>query len=154
MIKITTQINKDTAVFARSAVVNYLQILESNYDISVSTEQTREIKTALAEAVTNVFMHAYCSEEYNNRSQTVEIVLDELELEDKIALKVTVKDYGIGMTDVKKCMEPMYTTKGNEQRCGLGFTIMETMVDELKVHSLPTCTTTIILIKYFEKVEE
>lgn len=154
MIKITTQINKDTAAFARSAVVNYLQILESNYDISVSVEQTSEIKTAVAEAVTNVFMHAYCSEEYNNHSQSVEIVLDELELEDKIKLIVTVKDYGIGMVDVKKCMEPMYTTKGNEERCGLGFTIMETMVDELKVYSLPSCTTTITLIKYFEKVEE
>ncbi len=89
-------------------------------------EDLSDVKTAVSEAVTNAVIHGY------RRSDG--LVRLELVLEGRV-LTVTVKDSGEGIADIKKAREPMFTTQPEAERSGMGFTIMESFMDELSVES-------------------
>lgn len=91
-------------------------------------EELGDIKTAVSEAVTNAIVHAY-------PNSLGKISIKARILEDRV-LEVVVRDWGAGINDVEKAMEPLYTT-GGEERSGMGFTIMESFTDQLKVRSEP-----------------
>ena len=91
-------------------------------------EELGDIKTAVSEAVTNAIVHAY-PDKLGKISIKVRI------LDDRV-LEVVVRDWGKGIADVNKAMEPLYTT-GGEERSGMGFTIMESFTDRLTVRSAP-----------------
>ena len=99
-------------------------------------EELGDIKTAVSEAVTNAIVHAYphsigkiriCARLYENR-----------------LLELRIQDWGVGISDVEKARQPMYTT-GGEERSGMGFTIMESFMDALRVRSAPGKGTTVVM---------
>lgn len=98
-----------------------------------------EIKTAVSEAVSNAVIHAYGPEEEG------EIVLQAVRLADG-RLQFEIEDFGKGIEDVKRAMEPLYTT-GGEERSGMGFTVMESFMDKVTVESKPGKGTRVILVK-------
>lgn len=101
--------------------------------------ELNEIKTAVSEAVTNAIIHGYenTTGEIIVRSQ---VSLGKLEIE--------VSDLGRGIDDIEQAREPLFTTKPEQERSGLGFTVMENFMDELLVSSAPGRGTTIKMTKY------
>ena len=108
--------------FARTAAACFAAQLDP------TLEEINDIKTAVSEAVTNAIVHAY--------PDTLGKVTLRFRLLENSELEVQVKDKGVGIPDVDKARTPLFTT-GNEERSGMGFTIMESFMDHLKVRSAP-----------------
>ena len=122
--------------FARSAVAAFAAQLDPTMD------ELGDIKTAVSEAVTNAIVHAY-PEEMGVISLRARIIRGD-------TLELTIKDHGRGIPDVKRAMEPLYTT-GGEERSGMGFTIMESFMDKLQVRSKPGKGTTVSMKRQIRK---
>lgn len=101
-------------------------------------ETVADVKTAVSEAVTNAIIHGYRSE---GGVVTMELTLRGREL------TVVVRDSGVGIEDVAKAREPMFTTQPEAERSGLGFTVMETFMDSLDVDSAPGRGTVVTMKK-------
>ena len=99
-----------------------------------------DIKTAVSEAVTNCIVHAY-------RDTVGQIDLT-AEIREDNKLILTITDKGVGIEDVERAMQPMYTTGSPEERAGLGFAVMKSFMDELKVRSKPGKGTRVTMTKY------
>ncbi len=108
--------------FARTAAAAFVAQLDPTVD------ELSDIKTAVSEAVTNCIVHAY-KDGVGDIQMCVEIGADNM-------VEITVKDKGCGIEDIKKACEPMYTT-GGQERSGMGFTIMESFMDSMRVRSAP-----------------
>ena len=106
--------------FARVVVAAFLTRLNP------TMEEVADIKTAVSEAVTNAIIHGY-------RQEVHKMVIEAMVEEDLFT--VSVEDFGVGIEDVKKAMEPMYTTIGDLERSGLGFVFMEAFMDSIEVES-------------------
>lgn len=106
--------------FARVVVAAFLTRLNP------TMEEVADIKTAVSEAVTNAIIHGY-------RQEVHKIIIEAMVEED--VFTVSVEDFGVGIEDVKKAMEPMYTTRGDMERSGMGFVFMEAFMDSIKVES-------------------
>ena len=119
--------------FARTAVAAFLCSLDP------TLEELTDIKTAVSEAVTNCIVHGYL-EQINKVYITASIYPD-----NRIVIKI--KDNGCGIEDIEKAREPLFTTRPSEERAGLGFAVMESMVDKLRVSSTPGKGTTVTLEK-------
>lgn len=119
--------------FARGTVASFL--LEQDLTLNL----VNEIKTIVSEAVTNAIIHGYL----NNPE---ELVFMSLKLENK-KLVITVSDTGVGIADINKAREPLYTTREDEDRAGLGFTIMDIFSDSVEVISEVGKGTTVICTK-------
>lgn len=107
-------------------------------ELDPTIDEVDEIKTAISEAVTNSIIHGYDND--------AGIVCIEGGIEGREVTYI-VKDSGCGIGDIKKAMEPLYTGKPGAERSGMGFSIMEAFMDELKVESRPGEGTTIIMKK-------
>lgn len=94
--------------------------------LNPTLEEVADLKTAVSEAVTNCIIHGY-EGEIHKIWLTCRLKGQEL--------FVDVKDEGVGIPDVKKAMEPLYTTKPEKDRSGMGFTFMEAFMDEISVES-------------------
>ena len=101
-------------------------------------EEISDIKTAVSEAVTNSILHGY-----NNGEGEIEIVC-EIKGQD---IMVEITDHGVGIPDIEKAMEPLYTTRADQDRSGMGFTFMEAFMDEIHVESQPGKGTTVYMKK-------
>ena len=101
-------------------------------------EELGDIKTAVSEAVTNAIVHAY--------PNAIGKIVMKLRLREGHELEIVVRDWGVGIPDVERAREPMFTT-GSEERSGMGFTIMESFMDSLKVRSIPGRGTSITMRK-------
>ena len=99
-------------------------------------EELEDVKTAVSEAVTNCIVHAY-----PDRLGKVSM---RLRLFEDNTLEIQVKDWGVGIADVEQARQPLYTT-GTEERSGMGFTIMESFMDAVKVRSTPGKGTVVTL---------
>ena len=108
-------------------------------------EEVNDIKTAVSEAVTNAIVHAY--------PDTIGKVRMRLRLREEGMLEILVRDWGVGIPDVEQARAPLYTTGGAE-RDGMGFTIMETFMDELVVRSVKGEGTSVEMTKSFYKEQE
>jgi len=97
-----------------------------------------DIKTAVSEAVTNSIVHGY-----EGKGGKVYMTLS---LEDREII-IRIKDEGVGIENVHKAMEPLYTTKPELERSGMGFSFMEAFMDELNVYSRKNVGTTVIMKK-------
>lgn len=122
--------------FARMAVTAFVAELNPTLD------EIADIKTAVSEAVTNAIIHGYQSPE-----QKVEVLCKICGQE----VEITVSDKGIGICDVKKAMEPFYTTKPELERSGMGFSFMEAFMDSLEVESTPGKGTLVKMSKIIGK---
>jgi len=107
--------------FSRSTVSAFCLALDP------SVEELNDVKTAVSEAVTNSIVHGY----ENKKTEIIEITA---KCENN-AVEIEIIDHGVGIPDVKRAMEPFFTTKPNEERSGMGFTIMQTFMDEIAVDS-------------------
>ena len=106
--------------FARTAVSAFL------LPVSPTVSMLSDVKTAVSEAVTNSVVHAYPER------------LGDIELScwyDEAEVHIIVKDYGVGIDNVKLALEPYFTTKKEDERSGIGFTVMSTFMDSVKVDS-------------------
>ena len=125
--------------FARSAVAAFCAQLDP------TLTELGDIKTGVSEAVTNAIVHAYPS--------TIGTIYIKARILEGGVLEISVKDRGKGIEDVKRAREPMFTT-GGEERSGMGFTIMESFSDSLRVRSAPGKGTTVTMRKKIEKRRE
>ena len=132
-VKISFPSRSSNEGFARLAVSSFFTQLDPTVD------EIADIKTAVSEAVTNAIVHGY-----PDRVGTEQLHLKILE--DRTAY-IKIRDNGCGIPDVPKAMEPLYTTAPDEDRAGLGFSVMESFMDKLKVLSRPGKGTTVILQK-------
>ncbi|QSZ26486.1 anti-sigma F factor [Aceticella autotrophica] len=119
--------------FARTVIAAFAAQLDP------TIEEIADIKTAVSEAVTNSILHGY--------ENTIGDIILKSEI-DGNKIYIEVIDYGKGIDDIKKAMEPLYTSKPDEDRSGMGFTVMQTFMDELEVESTPGKGTTVKMIKY------
>ena len=99
-------------------------------------EELGDIKTAVSEAVTNCIVHAY--------PDTVGKIRMRLRVLEGGLLEIAVQDWGCGIEDLQRAREPLFTT-GGEERSGMGFTIMESFMDKLRVRSRPGRGTTVVM---------
>ena len=106
--------------FARAAAAGFAAQLDPTLD------ELGDIKTSVSEAVTNCIVHAY--------PDSIGTITMRLRILDGEKLEITIRDKGRGISDLQQAMLPMYTT-GGEERSGMGFTIMESFMDTLKVRS-------------------
>ncbi len=121
--------------FARLVVVGFIAPLDP------SAQEITEIKTIVSEAVTNAIIHGYDSDETGVISLTASI--------EGTKLTVTIKDNGSGISDIEEAKQPLFTTKSEEERSGLGFMIMESFSDVFTVQSQVGVGTTITFEKHF-----
>ncbi|MBQ9957759.1 MAG: anti-sigma F factor [Clostridia bacterium] len=131
-VKINLLSCSSNEAFARVAVASFIAQLDP------TIEEINDIKTAVSEAVTNCIVHAY--------SERIDTVYITVRIFENRLVKITVRDRGCGIEDVKKAMEPLYTTAGGE-RAGLGFAVMSSFMDKLNVRSKLGKGTTVILTK-------
>lgn len=131
-IKIEFPSRSTNESFARSAVAAFAAQLDPTLD------ELGDIKTAVSEAVTNAIVHAY--------PEQLGVVQLKARIYDGEFLEISIKDKGCGIEDVKKAMQPLFTT-GGEERSGMGFTIMDSFMDHMRVRSRPGKGTTVIMSK-------
>lgn len=124
--------------FARVVVAAFVARLDP------TMEEIADIKTAVSEAVTNSIIHGYESKDGRIRIETN--IVDDI-------VTVIVTDYGVGIADISKAMEPMYTSKPELERSGMGFAFMEAFMDELFVESEPGKGTVVTMRKMIGKEE-
>ena len=117
---------------ARAFVGSFASLLDP------TAAEVAVIKTAVSEAVTNSLVHGY-------KDVTGKIYISCFLKDDEIT--VVVKDNGKGIDDVKKAMQPLFTTSPESERSGMGFTVMETFMDSIKVDSIPGVGTKITMTK-------
>ena len=118
---------------ARTIVAAFIAPLDPSVDVLM------DVKTAVSEAVTNAVIHGYGGSDGQ--------INLELSLEDG-ELKVTVSDTGTGIADINQAMEPLYTSSKPEmERAGMGFTVMESFMDSVKVKSSPGKGTAVEMVK-------
>lgn len=119
--------------FARSVISAF--VLELDPTIS----ELADIKTAVSEAVTNSIVHGY-------RRGSGMIYID-AKITDSRKVIIKIRDKGVGIADISQAMQPLFTTAPEEERAGLGFAVMQSFMDEVKVSSKPEKGTTVTLSK-------
>lgn len=119
--------------FARVAVAAFLT------QLNPTLEEVADVKTALSEAVTNAIIHGY--------EGRVEKIIVQCRICGQ-AIEIEVIDHGAGIADVKQAMEPLFTTREDCERAGMGFSFMEAFMDTLEVTSAPEEGTRVKMTKY------
>jgi stage II sporulation protein AB (anti-sigma F factor) len=122
--------------FARTVIAAFIAPLDP------TLEEMADVKTAVSEAVTNSIVHGYTS-------ASGYVFMDCTILGDM--LTVIIKDNGKGIPDVKKAMEPLFTTNTDGERSGMGFTVMETFMDKVEVESITSVGTKVTMTKQIGK---
>ena len=119
--------------FARSTVAAFA------LPLNPSLSELSDIKTAVSEAVTNCIVHAY--------PDHIGPVVMSIAVYPGREVHITVSDKGVGIPDIPQAMEPLFTTGNPEERSGLGFAVMQSFMDKVKVTSRPGKGTKVLLIK-------
>lgn len=131
-MKIEIPSRSENERFARTVCAAFL------LELDPTVEEITEIKTAISEAVTNAIIHGYkCGDG----------VIEILGKINGKEVTYTVKDKGCGIPDIKKALEPLYTGMPDGERSGMGFSIMEAFMDEIKVESVEGQGTTVTMTK-------
>lgn len=110
-----------------------------------TVEELTEIKTAVSEAVSNAIIHAY------GEGQKGPVIM-EMSAVDSGKIIMVVEDRGIGIEDIERAREPLFTTGNSEERSGMGFTVMESFMDKVIVESAPGEGTRVTLIKVLDRI--
>jgi len=117
---------------ARTLVAAFIAPLDPSIDVMM------DIKTAISEAVTNAVIHGYGDKEGQIK---IDLAIEDTEL------KIIVSDTGVGIADIEKAMEPLYTSLPEMERAGMGFMVMESFMDSVKVKSSPGKGTAVEMVK-------
>ena len=132
-IKIEFESRSVNESFARSALSSFAAQLDPTID------ELCDIKTAVSEAVTNSVVHAY-------PDRLGKVYISAAIYPDR-RLVIKIRDVGCGIADVQKAMEPLFTTGADDERSGLGFSVMQSLTDKVRVRSKPGGPTTVTLEK-------
>jgi len=127
--------------FARAAAAAFIA------DMDPTIEELTEIKTGVSEAVSNSIIHGY-------REAPDGIVELECRVYEDRMIVLVVRDWGIGIEDVEKARQPMFTTGSAEERSGMGFTVMESFMDRVDVESEAGKGTTVTMTKQLDVCNE
>lgn len=119
--------------FARTAVAAFAAQLDPTY------EEVADIRTAVSEAVTNCIVHAY--------GEKLDTVYITAEIREPGSIVIRIRDRGCGIADVGQAMQPLFTTAPGEERAGMGFAVMQSLCDQVRVRSKPGAGTTVTLVK-------
>lgn len=114
---------------------------------SPTVEELADIKTAVSEAVTNAIVHGYRSDESKYITMTLTMYSDG-------TFSASVVDKGCGIPDIKQAMQPLFTTDAENERSGMGFSIMETFSDKLRVRSRVGEGTGVTMVKKLSRFEK
>lgn len=135
----------DNVAIVRVAISSFV----SSLDITI--DELMDIKTAVSEAVTNAIEHAYTeNNKRDGKDNIVNITAYMYTGEDNL-IKIEIEDFGIGIEDIETAMIPTYTSKPELEHAGMGFTIMETFMDEVLIDSIKDEGTKITLTKKLKK---
>lgn len=139
MNKLYIKISADMAndAFIRSTVAAFC------VELDPTVEQIEDIKTAVSEAFTNCVIHGY--EGTSGNYVYLDLCVDGGKL------SIIISDGGKGIENVQQALEPFFTTKPDEERSGMGFTLMSTFMDEMRVDSTPGKGTTVTMVKNIGK---
>ena len=132
-IKLEFPSRSSNEAFARTAAAAFAAQLDP------TLEELGDIKTAVSEAVTNAIVHAY--------PDSIGRIAMRLRIIKGNTLEVSIRDWGAGIADVEQAMTPLFST-GGEERSGMGFTIMGSFMDKLKVRSSPGRGTTVTMQRF------
>lgn len=130
--KLSVLSSTENEAFVRSTVGAFCS------NLNPSIEEINDIKTSVSEAFTNCIVHAY-----NNEPK--EVVIETMLFENGVEIRI--QDCGCGVGDISKAMEPFYTTKPEQERSGMGFTLMQAFMNEVQVISEVGRGTTVIMKK-------
>ena len=123
----------------RISLESSMDKIEDRIMSETNVDELNDIKTAVSEAVTNAIVHGYGQQQgkiYINVSITENNII-----------RIKIRDKGIGIENVEKAMEPLFTTAASGERAGLGFAVMESFMDKVRVNSRPGKGTTVTLEK-------
>ena len=132
-IRCTFLSRSENEALARSIISGFLLPLDPTVD------ELADIRCAISEAVTNCIVHGY-------RGTSGMIVLAAKSFDDR-SIRITVIDHGCGIEDIAQARTPLFTTHPDEDRCGMGFSIMQSFSDQIRVLSKPQKGTKIVLIR-------
>ncbi|NLV36125.1 MAG: anti-sigma F factor [Clostridiaceae bacterium] len=107
-------------------------------------EELADVKTAVSEAVTNAIIHGY-----ENRYGIIKMVCRQFEK----SVEIEISDEGKGIENIEEAMQPLYTSKPDMERSGMGFTVMQSFMDKIQVRSKPGEGTTVTLYKEFNSLD-
>lgn len=114
-------------------------------ELNPTVEELGDLRCAVSEAVTNAIVHGYRDSEDKDNS----FIYISVRLYENREVSVEVSDNGCGIEDVRLAMSPAYTTGGSEERCGMGFLVMESFMDEVRVSSRLGRGTSVLMRKIF-----
>ena len=123
--------------FARTAIAAF--IIQLNPDL----DELSEVKTIVSEAVSNAIIHGY------NYDSTKDVLL-KAKITDNL-LEIIVQDYGVGIENIKQAMQFNFTTRKDQERAGMGFSIMQTLSDKFDIRSQKDIGTRVTITKSFKK---
>lgn len=132
-IKMEFPSKSNNEAFARTAAAAFAAQLDP------TLEELGDIKTAVSEAVTNAIVHGY--------PDTLGRIAMRLRIIKGNTLEISIRDWGKGIADVEQAMTPLFST-GGEERSGMGFTIMGSFMDKLRVRSVPGKGTTVVMQRF------
>lgn len=124
--------------FARVAIAAFVSQLDP------TIEEISDVKTAVSEAVTNSIIHGY----ENKKDGIIKV---EASIENKV-VTISIKDEGKGISNVEQAREPLYTSRPDLERSGMGFTVMETFMDSMEIESNEGIGTTVVMKKKFNAI--
>lgn len=126
----------ENEAFARTVAASFIAPLNPTIDELI------EVKTIISEAVANAIIHGY-----NGQSEgQVYLRLETLDHE----LHIEVEDYGVGIQDINQACQPLYTTRQDLERSGMGMTIMDSLSDQMQIESIPEQGTKLVISKRFK----
>lgn len=131
-MKLTIKAQSSNESFARSTVAAFC------VSLNLTLDELTEIKTAVSEAVTNCVVHAY-----PNKDGDIKIIVKLYENK----IYISISDEGIGIDNFEKAREPFFTTKPEEERSGMGFTVMESFMDKIDVKKNGKSGVTVVMEK-------
>lgn len=133
-VKLEFMSKSSNEAFARVVAAAFVSQLDP------TIEELADVRTAVSEAVTNAIIHGY-----ESRPGTIRMICRQYEK----SVEIEISDEGKGIEDIEQAMQPLYTSKPDMERSGMGFTVMESFMDMVKVRSKPGEGTTVTLYKTF-----
>lgn len=131
--------------FARMAVAAFMM------DMNPTLDELQDVKTAVSEAVTNAIIHGYASQKEGEESIQEDRLVKMSCVRDDQKLMVSIMDHGVGIADVEEAKQPFFTTKPDMERSGMGFSFMETFMDQVEVYSKLGEGTRVTMTKYIAR---
>lgn len=134
-------------MLSRSANEGYARVAVASFiaQLDPTVNELSDIKTAVSEAVTNSVIHAYIN--------SIGIIEINIRIFENRMIEISVSDKGKGIEDISLARQPLFTTGNSEERSGMGFTVMESFMDSLKVESSPGEGTTVTMSKQLSHIK-